>query len=71
MERIPVESANLASVGYDEQQRVLEIEFESGSIYAYEDVPREVYEELMEAGSKGRYFMQNVRDSGYRYRRVG
>ena len=33
MERIPVESSNLASVGYDSDSLTLEIEFNSGGIY--------------------------------------
>lgn len=70
MEREPVESSNLESVGYDPTTQVLEVEFRAnGRVYQYYDVPAEVYDELMEADSHGRYFDTNIRDS-YHYREV-
>jgi len=39
MKRQPVESSNLASVGYDAARQILEIEFNHGGIYQYYDVP--------------------------------
>ena len=47
MERIAVSSSNLASVGYDEANSVLEIEFNHGGVYQYYDVPLSAYEGLM------------------------
>ena len=34
-----VRSSALRSVGYDQEQRVLEIEFTNGAVYRYFDVP--------------------------------
>lgn len=62
MERQPVESSNLISVGYDENTSTLEIEFRSGT-YQYNDVPRHIYEELMCAGSVGSYHHQNIKNA--------
>jgi hypothetical protein len=70
MERTPVESSNLVSVGYDEQARVLEIEFGGQSVYQYFDVPKWLYEELMAAPSLGEYLDKHVKKGGYRYVRV-
>jgi hypothetical protein len=42
MERKAVESSNLASVGYDEHEEILEIEFQHGGVYQYFDVPKKV-----------------------------
>jgi hypothetical protein len=66
MDRQPVSSTSLRSVGYDLKNHTLEIEFQSGEVYDYLDVPREVYVELMHADSHGLYFIQNIRDQ-YRY----
>jgi hypothetical protein len=66
MERQPVSSTSIRSVGYDLSQQTLEIEFQSGEVYDYFDVPREVYVELMHADSHGQYFIQNIRDQ-YHY----
>lgn len=38
MDRTPVSSTNLKSVGYDAVNRVLEIEFHDGGIYQYFNV---------------------------------
>lgn len=69
MIRKPVESSNLASVGYDASSATLEIEFRSGGIYQYFDVPESVYRELMEAPSQGKFFHVHIRDK-YRYVKI-
>lgn len=69
IERVPVASSNLASVGYAAREKVLEIEFQSGGIYRYREVPRETYTGLMEAASKGQYFIQRIRGR-FEFKRV-
>lgn len=69
MDRISVRSTNIRSVGYDAGSETLEVEFTSGSIYQYFDVPETEYEGLMSAASKGRYLNQNIKDR-YRYTQV-
>jgi hypothetical protein len=44
MQRIPVSSTDLRSVGYAPESSVLEIEFNSGGIYQYSRVPASVYQ---------------------------
>lgn len=61
MERSPVSSSNLSSVGYDPESLTLEIEFNHGGIYQYYDVPVHIYDELMGAGSLGSYFYHNIK----------
>ena len=70
MERVPVSSSNLASIGYDHSTAVLEIEFNHGGVYQYVGVPSEIYEGLMNAGSHGTYFDQFVKKAGYPYTKV-
>jgi KTSC domain len=67
MEREPVSSENIASIGYE--NGTLEVEFTSGRVYQYFDVPEHVFEELMRADSHGRFFNQQVRGQ-FRYARV-
>lgn len=59
--RTPVVSSSLTSVGYDEQQKLLEIEFRNGCVYRYMDVPREFFAQFMAANSKGRFFVLKIR----------
>lgn len=62
MRRTAVDSTTMRSVGYDSAQQILQIEFTSGVVYQYLDVPVAVFDELMAAESKGRYFNQEIRD---------
>lgn len=70
MERQSVESSNLASIGYDAENKILEIEFNHGGIYQYFDVPENVYEELMDADSHGQYFDRNIKKAGYEFQKM-
>ncbi len=69
MTRTPVESSMLAMVGYDAEQKTLELEFNSGKVYHYYDVPLKVYRDMLKAESKGSYF-RGLIDGMYRYNEV-
>lgn len=69
-ERIPVVSSNIASVGYNAEKKLLEIEFHHGAVYQYVDVPERVYEELMNSAAKGSYFMNELKDK-FEYQKIG
>jgi hypothetical protein len=69
MNRTAVESTTLAAVGYDEAQNLLELEFRSGAIYQYFEVPVDVHEQLLGAASGGSYFNRIIRGR-FRYRLV-
>ncbi|MDE9537282.1 KTSC domain-containing protein [Xenorhabdus bovienii] len=70
MNRVPVSSSNLLSVGYDSTTLTLEIAFHNGGIYQYDGVPANVHQGLMSAPSKGKYFHQYIKNV-YPYRKVG
>ncbi len=61
LERQPVKSRILRSVGYDESTKVLEIEFQNGLVYQFFEVPPKVSMELMRSGEVGKYFTDKVR----------
>lgn len=71
MNRVPVSSSNLQSVGYDPVTHVLEIAFHSSGIYQYSNVPAHIHSGLMSAPSKGQYFDAHIKKAGYPYRKVG
>jgi KTSC domain len=62
MHRKSVASSAISSVGYDERSSVLEVEFESGAVYDYFDVPPKVYNDLLNASSKGQFVSRRIRD---------
>ena len=69
IQRIPVESTAIAAVGYSKRLRALEIEFRNGAIYRYLEVEPDVYDALLKAPSKARFYDQNIRHK-YRSRHV-
>lgn len=69
MERIQVSSSNIASIGYDPDGEILEIEFLKGTVYQYYNVPKYVYDELMSAASHGSYLSANIKGT-YSYSQV-
>lgn len=63
MQRWPVESSQLESVGYDSGSSVLEVKFKRGTaVYQYKDVPPEVHADLMNSKSKGKFFGGSIRN---------
>lgn len=62
MIRQPVSSSNIRSIGYDSKSQTLEIEFHSGNVYRYFDVPESIYNALMSASSHGSFFHRHIKD---------
>jgi hypothetical protein len=60
MERSPLASSSVASVGYDDATQVLEIEFRSGRIYQFTQVPRGVFDWLLRTPNKGSYVARMI-----------
>ena len=71
MQREPIDSDVIASIGYDAAWRVLEIEYrQTQEIYEYFEVPLEEYTAFRNAESKGTYLNTVFKPRGYRYVRV-
>lgn len=69
MQRVAVTSSDIRSVGYDPESHIIEVEFKSGWIYQYFEVPPSVHGALMKSPSHGRYFASHIKNV-YRYRRI-
>lgn len=50
------------SVKYNPERKILEIEFTSGAIYDYFDVPKSVFSSLTHTPSKGLYFNYYIKN---------
>lgn len=59
---VDVDSSMIDSVRYDSKEKILEVMFNTGQVYAYEDVPKKVYKELLEADSKGQFMRSDIID---------
>lgn len=62
-------SSNVTAVRYHEPSRECEVRFTDGTVYIYEDVPQETFDELVHAQSKGR-FVNVVLRRGFKYHRA-
>ena len=78
MDRIPVQSSNILSIGYDQETKTLEVEFrptknKEARVYRYFDIPYFIYSDLINSAgftSAGRYFREAVVKGGYRYEEI-
>lgn len=62
MQRKKLNSSSIRSAGYDDFSQDLEIEFSTGKIYCYHDVPRQMYISFMRASSKGRFLNWRIKN---------
>ncbi len=70
IEHISVDSSNISSIGYDSQNKILEVRFHNGSTYQYFDVPAYLHSQLMNANSHGSFLHLYIKSGGYAYRRL-
>jgi hypothetical protein len=61
MQRTETNSSLVKSVGYLSAAQVLDIEFHSGAVRRYYDVPPSLYTNLMAADSLGRYYNAHIK----------
>lgn len=59
MIRQPVSSTDIRSIGYE--NGVLEIEFHSGGIYTYPNVPKEHFDYMISHPHPGTYFHRMIK----------
>jgi hypothetical protein len=53
---VPVVSSDIAAAGYDPSTGELQVQFLTGRIYSYPNVPPEWYQGFIDAPSKGSFF---------------
>lgn len=61
MERQPVASSVIRSLGYDPKRKALEVEFHTGRVYEYSRVPAKAVLALATAPSIGSYFNRYIK----------
>jgi hypothetical protein len=70
IERQPVVSSDIASIGYEAESETLEIEFKATGVYRYFSVPKTVAEEFQRTPSPGKFFLQNIKGK-YAWEKMG
>lgn len=69
MQLTPIDSSLIHAVGYDDEAGEMEVVFNNGGTYRYEDVDRDVFENLLDSKSKGQFMRAHVMGS-YFYRKA-
>lgn len=64
IERKPVSSSNIVSVGFCPDRKCIDVEFASG-VYRYHDCDQALYDDLMKAKSVGRFVHANLKSKKY------
>ena len=62
MRWVLLESTVLRAARYSQPQQLLDLEFRSGAIYRYSQVPPHHYNALLAADSHGQYFNHHILD---------
>jgi hypothetical protein len=63
-----IDSSNLKKVRYS--KNILDVNFKRGGTYRYYKVPPSTYKSLLEAESKGKYFIEHIKDT-YEWDKTG
>ncbi|MBW4609274.1 MAG: KTSC domain-containing protein [Hassallia sp. WJT32-NPBG1] len=61
MPMLSVNSSMAASIGYDKNEQLLQVEFHNGAVYQYSGVEAETWEDLHDADSIGRYYNHEIK----------
>ena len=56
-----VDSSNIEAVGYDDTTQELHVQFLSGGYYIYSGVPRTIFDDFINAPSKGSFLNREVK----------
>ncbi len=58
---LPINSSIAEAIGYDEEEQILQIEFNNGSVYQYYDVESETWEYFQKSPSKGLFYNSEIK----------
>lgn len=62
LEMIFVDSSNIEAVGYDDDSQELHVQFLGGGCYVYHQVPRQIFDEFINAPSKGSFLNREIKN---------
>ncbi len=66
---LPVESSMANAVGYDSDEEVLQVEFNNGATYQYQNVDDQIWDGLYKTESIGKFFNSEIKGK-YQYQRL-
>lgn len=61
IQRVPVHSSYVKSIGYDPASQVMHVEFDGGKVFHYDGVPPEAHLAFRNSDSIGKHFHANIK----------
>jgi len=62
LNRIPIDSSMIEAAAYDNDSKTLYLQYaNTGKVFAYEDVPEDIFQELLNADSVGRFVRSEIK----------
>lgn len=58
---LPVSSSMAYAIGYNSQDQILQVEFQSGAVYQYQGVEADTWEDFQAADSIGKFFNAEIK----------
>lgn len=65
-----IASSQIAAVGHDAEKNLLTVEFHNGATWTYNNVSKELYEEMLAAPSVGSFFSKKIKADGTKHEAV-
>ena len=66
---VDIKSSNINKIKYEDTTNTLSIKFNSGYVYEFIGVEKAVYQSLLKASSKGKFFHQNIKNK-HEYKKI-
>lgn len=70
MRRKKINSSSIRAIGYDDANKMLEVEFHNETVYRYFNVNEMLYLSLRNAPSVGSFFNEKIRDAGFSFKKI-
>jgi hypothetical protein len=66
-----LKSSNIKAVGYNKEDKSMDVAFHSGGNYTYKDVPKSLFDRIKRVKSPGKFFHKHIkRDNSYQYNKT-
>ncbi len=65
MKLTKINSTSISAIGYDEKAKQMQVLFKNNSLYQYENISQEEYNQLLNSSSAGSILKSIVKDKPY------
>lgn len=69
MNRTAITANGISQVGYEQGSQILEIEFASGNVFQFFNVPEKMFDQFMSSAHKEFYYERNIYER-FPYKRI-